>query len=96
MFLSGNQAFIRLVFEQSRRDREAGLNTGGSISGYRGSPFGSFDAEVHKVDGGLTARDIHFNPGVNEAIAAGRCSSRLRHPDHIFGKTPSREGYTLH
>jgi indolepyruvate ferredoxin oxidoreductase len=70
VFLSGNQAFIRLVFEQSRRDREAGLNTGGFISGYRGSPFGNFDAEVHKVDGALTARDIHFNPGVNEAMAA--------------------------
>ena len=39
VFLSGNQAYLRVVFEQQRRDRDAGLNTGGFISGYRGSPF---------------------------------------------------------
>lgn len=70
VFLSGNQAYLRLVFEQQRRDREAGLNTGGFISGYRGSPFGNFDSECKGVEGALNERDIHFNPGVNEAMAA--------------------------
>lgn len=70
VFLSGNQAYLRLTFEQQRRDREAGLNTGGFISGYRGSPFGMFDMEAKGVEQALNERDIHFNPGVNEAMAA--------------------------
>jgi len=70
VFLSGNQAYLRLAFEQQRRDREAGLNTGGFISGYRGSPFGTFDMDARGVEGALNERDIHFNPGVNEAMAA--------------------------
>ena len=70
VFLSGNQAYLRLVFEQTRRDREAGIHTGGFISGYRGSPFGHFDQDVKSVAGVLEQRDIHFNPGVNEALAA--------------------------
>jgi len=70
VFLSGNQAYLRLVFEQVHRDREAGLHTGGFISGYRGSPFGHFDQEVKSVSVDMAERDIHFNPGVNEAMAA--------------------------
>ena len=70
VFLSGNQAYLRLVFEQVRRDRESGLRTGGFISGYRGSPFGHFDQEVKTAAAALSERDIHFNPGVNEAMAA--------------------------
>ena len=70
VYLSGNQAYLRLVFEQQRRDQEAGLKTGGFISGYRGSPFGQFDQEVSAVDAELKQRRIHFNPGVNEAMAA--------------------------
>ncbi|HIF17874.1 MAG TPA: indolepyruvate ferredoxin oxidoreductase family protein [Cycloclasticus sp.] len=70
VFLSGNQAYLRIVFEQQRRDREAGLNTGGFISGYRGSPFGNFDTDCRAVEGALNERDIYFNPGVNEAMAA--------------------------
>ncbi|RLA21323.1 MAG: indolepyruvate ferredoxin oxidoreductase family protein [Gammaproteobacteria bacterium] len=70
VFLSGNQAYLRLTFEQHRRDREAGLNTGGFISGYRGSPFGNFDTEAKGVEKPLNERDIIFNSGVNEAMAA--------------------------
>ncbi|MGB0822886.1 MAG: hypothetical protein ACPGSK_02020, partial [Alphaproteobacteria bacterium] len=35
-FMTGTQALIRLTLEQSRRDRAAGLRTGGYVSGYRG------------------------------------------------------------
>ncbi|NVK42602.1 MAG: indolepyruvate ferredoxin oxidoreductase family protein, partial [Oceanospirillaceae bacterium] len=70
VFMSGNQAYLRLVFEQHRRDHEAGLNTGGFISGYRGSPFGHFDQDARRVGKALAARNITFNPGVNEAMAA--------------------------
>lgn len=70
VFMSGNQAYLRLTFEQHRRDQEAGLNTAGFISGYRGSPFGHFDQDAKRVGKALQARNIKFNPGVNEAMAA--------------------------
>ncbi|MFZ1743975.1 MAG: indolepyruvate ferredoxin oxidoreductase family protein [Pontixanthobacter sp.] len=70
VYLSGNQALVRLVFEQHRRDREAGLNTGGFISGYRGSPLGHLDQDFTRVKPLLEERDIRFQPGVNEDMAA--------------------------
>ncbi len=70
VFLSGNQALVRLPFEQARRDLEAGLNTGGFISGYRGSPLGHLDQDLWKVKKPLAERNIHFRSGVNEDLAA--------------------------
>src|SRR4051794_34341686 len=43
IFLSGTQALVRLPMLQRERDRLQGLNTGGFISGYRGSPLGMYD-----------------------------------------------------
>ena len=43
IYLSGVQALVRLPIMQQMRDRAAGVNTGGFISGYRGSPLGGFD-----------------------------------------------------
>ena len=40
IFLSGVQALVRLPIMQALRDAAAGVNTGGFISGYRGSPLG--------------------------------------------------------
>ena len=36
VFMTGIQALVRLPMAQIRRDRAAGLNTAGFISGYRG------------------------------------------------------------
>jgi indolepyruvate ferredoxin oxidoreductase len=41
VYISGTQALARLPMLQKERDRLAGLNTAGYISGYRGSPLGA-------------------------------------------------------
>ena len=45
-FMSGVQALVRLPMLQRQRDLAAGLNTGGFISGYRGSPLGTYDQSL--------------------------------------------------
>ncbi len=43
IFITGTQAIIRMLLMQHERDRRAGLNTAGFVSGYRGSPIGALD-----------------------------------------------------
>jgi len=70
VFLTGMQALARLPMLQHAADRAAGLNTAGYVSGYRGSPLGGLDTALHAAGPFLKARDISFQPGVNEDIAA--------------------------
>lgn len=67
--ISGRQALVRLVIAQSEADRGRDLNTAGLISGYRGSPLGGLDLELWRARAELQARNIHFQPGVNEDLA---------------------------
>jgi len=69
-FLSGVQALVRLPLLQRARDRAAGLRTAGFISGYRGSPLGGYDLALADADSLLQQEDIHFQPGLNEDLAA--------------------------
>ena len=69
-FMNGNQALVRLPMLQRERDRRAGLRTAGFISGYRGSPLGSFDQALWKAREHLERHQIVFRPGVNEELAA--------------------------
>ena len=70
IYLSGVQALVRLPIMQQMRDRAAGLDTGGFISGYRGSPLGGFDLELWKAKKHLAASNVHFTPGLNEDLGA--------------------------
>ncbi|WP_374582348.1 indolepyruvate ferredoxin oxidoreductase family protein [Pseudoduganella sp.] len=70
MFLSGIQALVQLPMLQRRRDRAAGLNTAGLVSGYRGSPLGAYDQQLWKAAKQLAEHDIVFQPGLNEDLAA--------------------------
>ena len=70
VFLTGTQALARIMMDQARRDRAAGLNTAGFVSGYRGSPLGGLDLELWRARERLKADRITFMPAVNEDLGA--------------------------
>ncbi len=69
-YLTGIEALVRLPIVQHQRDLDAGLNTAGFVTGYRGSPVGSVDQSLHRAQRWLQPHRIHFQPGVNEDLAA--------------------------
>ena len=70
VYITGTQALVRLPLMQRQRDLEAGLNTAGYISGYRGSPVGGYDQALWKARKQLEAHHVRFVPGLNEDLAA--------------------------
>jgi indolepyruvate ferredoxin oxidoreductase len=70
IYLSGVQALVRLPIMQRQRDQDAGLNTAGFISGYRGSPLGVYDNALWQARKHLEANNVRFQPGLNEDLAA--------------------------
>ena len=92
VLLNGAQAVGRLLLAQKERDRRAGLNTGGFVSGYRGSPVGGLDQQFLRLGKEFAANDIQFEPGLNEELAAtaiwGTQQAELRGEgrfDGVFG-----------
>jgi indolepyruvate ferredoxin oxidoreductase len=69
-FMSGVQALVKLPMLQRVRDQRVGKNTAGFISGYRGSPLGTYDQSLQKAEKFLKAHHVVFQPGVNEELAA--------------------------
>ena len=91
-FLTGSQALVRLPLVQIRKDKRKKLKTACYISGYRGSPLGGYDQQILKNFDYLKANNIHFQPGINEELAAtslwGTQQSNLRGEgkfDGVFG-----------
>jgi len=70
VYLTGVQALVRLPLMQRRRDLAAGLSTAGFISGYRGSPLGTYDLALWQAKDELESHHVRFSPGVNEDLAA--------------------------
>ncbi|WP_118138437.1 indolepyruvate ferredoxin oxidoreductase family protein [Oceanicella sp. SM1341] len=70
VWLTGTQALVRILLDQARRDREAGLNTAGFVSGYRGSPLGGLDQELWRQKALLEEARVDFLPAVNEDLGA--------------------------
>lgn len=69
VFLTGTQALARIMLDQARRDRQAGRNTAGFVSGYRGSPLGALDQEFWRLRDRLENDRIDFLPAINEDLA---------------------------
>jgi len=91
-FLTGTQALVRIPLVQIRKDNKNNLKTACYISGYRGSPLGGYDQQILKNIDYLKANYIHFQPGINEELAAtslwGTQQSNLRGEgkyDGVFG-----------
>ena len=70
IYTSGTQALVRLCLMQAARDRAAGLDTGGYVSGYRGSPLGGLDLQFGRAKKYLEDAQVIFEAGLNEDIAA--------------------------
>ena len=92
VLVTGYQALIRACLMQHERDRRAGLNTAGYVTGYRGSPLGGLDQQFMRAARQITAADIKFQPGINEELAAtalwGSQQAELRGEgkfDGVFG-----------
>ncbi len=69
-YLTGIQALVRLPMDQMRLDRRSGLNTGCYITGYEGSPLGGYDLALQRASPQLQPLNVHFQPGLNEDLAA--------------------------
>lgn len=70
VLLNGTQALVRLMLMQAARDKAAGLNTAGLITGYRGSPLGGVDLAMMREGKRLAEAGLRFQPGLNEDLAA--------------------------
>ena len=95
IFVTGFQAIVRLCLMQKERDRRAGLNTAGFVTGYRGSPLGTLDLQFIRAQRALDKYDVRFQGGVNEDIAAtaprilAQCSTTACSPRACSHAAPS-------
>ena len=92
ILLNGTQALVRLMLMQRARDKAAGLNTAGFVTGYRGSPLGAVDMQMTRAKDVLEPAQITFQPGLNEDLAVtalwGAQQAELRGEgkyDGVFG-----------
>ncbi|MFT4075809.1 MAG: indolepyruvate ferredoxin oxidoreductase family protein [Asticcacaulis sp.] len=69
-FMTGVQALVRLPMLIRDMDRARGLNTAGFISGYRGSPLGTYDMQLAQAKDLLETHDIVVQRGINEDLGA--------------------------
>ncbi|MGD6741749.1 indolepyruvate ferredoxin oxidoreductase family protein [Streptomyces sp. BH106] len=69
-YLTGIQALVRMVRDNTLTDRERGLRTGSLVSGYEGSPLAGYDMELARRKPLFEGLDHVHLPAVNEELAA--------------------------
>ena len=92
VFVTGYQALVRMCLMQKARDRRAGLDTAGYVTGYRGSPLGGLDNQFQRAEALCKHNNILFQAAINEDLAAtaiwGAQQAELRGEgrfDGVFG-----------
>jgi indolepyruvate ferredoxin oxidoreductase len=70
LLLTGIQALVRLPLVRHQLDQAMGWNTAGYISGYRGSPLGTYDLQLQKQAKRLAEANVVVRPALNEDLAA--------------------------
>jgi indolepyruvate ferredoxin oxidoreductase len=68
--VSGVDALVRLLVLRQQLDERDGLTTATMVSGYPGSPLGTFDLAVERRPELLASHRIVHRPGLNEELAA--------------------------
>jgi indolepyruvate ferredoxin oxidoreductase len=68
--LSGVDALAQLLVVRHQLDERDGLSTATMVSGYPGSPLGTFDLTLERLSDALAAHRILHRPGLNEELAA--------------------------
>ena len=88
VFATGTQALVRLLLEQKRRDRQAGLNTRGLVSGYSGSLLGRLDHAGLDRDhfGSKAARALHRAMAIKDEAEVARLLTSLEFQQNVTKK----------
>ncbi len=87
VLLTGVQAIARFLVEQRALDARHGLDTAFFVSGYQGSPLGGVDKMLAGMPQVLADNAIHFEPGVNEELAATAVwGSQIELPGGFVGR----------
>ncbi|WP_441251919.1 indolepyruvate ferredoxin oxidoreductase family protein [Tardiphaga sp. 71_E8_N1_1] len=85
LFLTGNQALVRMLIEQMKSDRSAGIRSRAFVTGYPGSPLGSIDLALKQASKHLAEYGITHLPAQNEEFAASSLMGTQmldEHPHH--------------
>ena len=70
IWLTGTQAVVRLLLEQTQLDKDRDRNTAGYVTGYRGSPLAGLDLELTRAKAQIESANIVFHAAINEDLAA--------------------------
>lgn len=92
-FLNGNQALIRMMLEQMRADRAAGLRTKAFVTGYPGSPLGSIDIALRQARQTLEAEGVTHRAAQNEEFAVSMLSGTQMLDEHPHPDVDGVVGY---
>ncbi|QPF90672.1 indolepyruvate ferredoxin oxidoreductase family protein [Bradyrhizobium commune] len=93
LFLTGNQALVRMLVEQMRGDHAAGLRSRAFVTGYPGSPLGSIDMALQQAKKQLDAHGITHLPAQNEESAASSLMGTQMLDEHPHPDVDGVVGY---